>query len=301
MNNSICAVVVSFNEPLRLKECIRSLSGQTDKIIIVDNGSVRGLDDVSASLGFSGELHVIRNGRNVGLAAALNQGIRYSLDNAFKWTLLLDQDSSLTENMVPELLKSYAMLDPSERESTAAIVPVVIDRNFGEILPSVIMGGFINKKVRKPPRDVFVHFHITSGSLIRNEVFARTGLMNELLFIDYIDFDFCFRMLEANYRILLSTNAQLSHSLGERKGGMMLGLRQHASQRVYYQTRNRLFTIFKYGRKYRSFLFAESLRCVGKFFKIILLESHKKEKIRMYGKGIRDFIRDYEKLSACSR
>jgi rhamnosyltransferase len=68
--------------------------------------------------------------------------------------------------------------------------------------------------------------------------------------------------------------------------------REHAPLRVYYQTRNRLFTVRKYGRAYPSFMYAESFRFISKFAKIVLLESDKAEKLREYVRGIKDFMRD---------
>jgi hypothetical protein len=49
--------------------------------------------------------------------------------------------------------------------------------------------------------------------------------------------------------------------------------------------------MWKYGRKHRSFLYAEAFRFFNKLLKIILLESSKREKLRMYALGIIDFMR----------
>jgi rhamnosyltransferase len=296
MRNSISAVVVSFDDPLRLKECVQSLFNQVDMIVIVDNGNGCGLDEIAALPICFGKIHLIRNKHNRGLAAALNQGIRYSLDNAYTWTLLLDQDSVASEDMTLKMIRSYENLDDKTRKETAVLVPTVFDRKFREMLPSIIMTNFLNSKLRKPTHDSFVHFHITSGSLIKNETLPDIGLMNEYFFIDYIDFDYCFRVLNKGYKILLSRDALLSHALGARTQRLGLYFREHDAGRIYYQTRNRLFVLLKYGKKYKSFLYSETFRSIGKLFKIIVLESQKRQKLRMYFRGIRDLVREYDKL-----
>ncbi len=292
----VCAVVVSYHSPEKVITCINSLSDQVDEIIVIDNSTDRGLNDAINALNYPDNVSFVFNGVNRGLAAALNQGLRYSLDNKYEWTLFLDQDSILSENMVSEMMNSYENLDGKAKEETAVVVSMVLDRDFKEVLPAVITTRFLNRKLRNPAHDSFVHFHITSGSMIRNEVIKDVGWMNEYLFIDYIDFDYCFRILDKNYKILLSKNALLYHSLAEKKQKLFFHFREHSNIRVYYQTRNRLFALFKYGRKYRSFLYAESFRFISKLFKIIIIESDKGKKLNMYFKGVTDFLREYKKI-----
>ena len=294
----ICAVIVSYNSPESVISCIDSLLDRVAEIIVVDNSANPDVTSIFSALSYHEKVSFIFHEKNRGLAAALNHGIRFALDNAYAWTLLLDQDSVASENMIPEMIRSYENLDDAAREKTAVVVPEVFDRNFEEMLPSVVTTNFLNRKIKNPAHDSFVHLHITSGSLIKNNVLPVTGLMDEHFFIDYVDFDFCFRVLNKGYKILLSKKAVLYHSLADRKQKLGLQFREHNAARVYYQTRNRLFAMSRYGKKYRSFFYSESCRLIGKLFKIIILESDKREKLKMYFKGLRDFTREYEKFDA---
>lgn len=296
VRRGICAVIVSYNSPGNVISCIDASADQVDRVIVVDNSVESSTKDTLLKRAYSDKIHFIFNGINKGLAAALNQGLQYSLDTNYRWTLLLDQDSVPAEDMVREMIGSHKNLDDKTKEETAIVVPVVFDRNFRNVLPSVVTTNFLNRKIKNPPHDSFVHFHITSGSLIKNEVLSNIGLMNERFFIDYVDFDYCFRVLNKGYKILLSRNAVLSHSLAERKQKLGFQFREHNAGRVYYQTRNRLFAMIWYGNKYRSFLYSQISRSIGKLFKIIFLESDKREKLRMYFKGIKDFVREYHML-----
>ncbi len=293
----VCAVIVSYNSSESVISCIDSSLSQVDKIIVIDNGSNPDVKDNLHRVSYPDKVVFIFNENNVGLAAALNQGLQYSLHGNYRWTLLLDQDSVPSENMVFEMIRSHESLDNEMKEKMAVVVPTVFDRNFEKMLPSVITTNFLNRKITNPDRDLFVHWHITSGSLIRNAVLPKIGPMNERFFIDYIDFDYCFRVLAGGYKILLSKNALLFHSLATRKQRLGFHFREHNAGRVYYQTRNRLFASLKYGMKYRSFFYSEICRSIGKLFKIIVLESDKRKKLKMYFKGIKDVIREYDKLN----
>lgn len=293
MNKSICAVIVSFNSPAKLKNCIHSSLHQVDKIIVIDNTADSNIKNIIGNLTSSEKVSFIFNEANKGLGFALNQGIKYSLAHHYSWTLLLDQDSILSENMVYEMISSFENLENQLKEETALIVPVIYDRNFKREIPAIITTNLFNKKITDHRSDVFVHFQITSGSLIRNEAIKNIGLMNEYFFIDFIDFDYCFRVLSKNYKILQSRNALLYHALGERRRKLFFHLREHYDPlRIYYQVRNRLLTVVKYGKKQRSFLYSEGCRVIAKLLKILLFESGKKAKIKMYFKGIRDFIKE---------
>lgn len=289
-NQEVCVVIISYDSPENVVACVNSAISQVDKIVVIDNSPDSASGNVFKSVIASDRISFTYNETNKGLGCALNQGIRYSLANGFEWTLLLDQDSLLSDTMVSEMLTSYNNLPGDTGKEVAIVIPKVYDLNFRKILPPILTTRCVNKKIKKPNRDTFVHFQITSGMLIRNKVFEDVGMMNEYFFIDYIDFDYCFRVLDKGYKILLSKNALLYHRLAEKKKMLFFSFREHQPLRVYYQTRNRLFTLFEYGKNYRSFLYSESLRLVCKFLKILLLESNKKEKIRMYFHGVKDFV-----------
>lgn len=288
--NKICAVIVSYNSPPNVTACINSSLDQADKIVVVDNSSDIHLKNSMRDMKYSDKVSFIFNETNKGLAYALNQGLQYSAANKYEWTLLLDQDSLLSNNMVDEMVSSYGNLSDDIKKEVATIIPVIYDVNFKKALPPIVTTNFLNKKIKNPEEDTFIHFQITSGTLVKNEAVKYIGLMNEYFFIDFIDFDFCFRVLNEGYKMMLSRNALLYHKLAEEKHKLFFHFREHQPSRVYYQTRNRLFTLFIYGKRYRSFFYSESCRFICKFLKILILESNKKEKIKMYKDGIRDFI-----------
>ena len=83
--------IVTYNPDIsQLKSTIRKIPDDGFCCIIVDNSSgnlcsIRQLLD--------GNVHMIENPNNYGIAKALNQIMEYGKDLGYEWVLLLDQDS----------------------------------------------------------------------------------------------------------------------------------------------------------------------------------------------------------------
>lgn len=279
----ISAVIVSYNDYDALNNCINSIDEQVNNIIVVDN-STNGKEFFSDK-----KVTHINNQTNIGLAKALNMGINKALDIGSDWVLLLDQDSVVDKGMIKNMLISYD--ESNDKKSIAEIVPTIYDNNLNKYIPSLLYNKFSIKKIFTPDEDSFVDFQITSGSLIKRDVLENIGLMDDTLFIDYIDFDFCFRVKKQGYKILLSSKALLNHSLGEKNKMFFLEFREHNPIRVYYQMRNRMIIIKRFRKEFPFFMLNEFRRMILKLFKIILLESNKKMKLVNYFKGFGDSFR----------
>jgi rhamnosyltransferase len=73
------------------------------------------------------------------------------------------------------------------------------------------------------------------------------------LFVDAVDLEYCFRVRGCGYRVLSSTKALMTHSLGAYKAVTVLGVRlstsQHSPLRRYYSVRNSLVVVRRYWRR----------------------------------------------------
>ncbi len=58
---------------------------------------------------------VIRNKRNLGIAAALNQGVQWAKEQGYAWVLTLDQDSVVMPDIVETLSKVYEEFPQKEK------------------------------------------------------------------------------------------------------------------------------------------------------------------------------------------
>src|ERR1700758_3890276 len=100
----VCAVIVTYHPSPRMLENFRTAACQVDGMVIVDNGSnadeVDRLRDASHQLGFQ----LIENRENLGIAEALNQGVRAAKAQGYPWVILFDQDSRINRGFVEQMV-----------------------------------------------------------------------------------------------------------------------------------------------------------------------------------------------------
>ncbi|QTA88469.1 glycosyltransferase family 2 protein [Desulfonema magnum] len=285
MKDNVTAIIIAYNDFSALYRCIETIYSQADRIFIVDNSTN---NDRYAYRDPDKKIDYFKNKTNIGLANALNIGINKALEIKNDWILLLDQDAVSDENMVSNMIRSYNR--SADKNLIAQVVPVVYDKNSDNYLPSLIYNKFSLKKIFTPKKDAFVDFQITSGTLVKKNIFSKIGFMDGELFIDYIDFDFCFRLREKGYKILLSHNALLRHSLGKKSKNLFFEFTEHNSMRVFYQIRNRLIIMKRFRKRFPFFCISETKNLLVTLLKIILAENNKIEKIINYFKGLYTFI-----------
>jgi rhamnosyltransferase len=278
MKPSIIAVVVAYNDYESLTKTIESIYEQVASVIVIDNSDREMLCEI-----YPKPIVYLKNETNIGLAKALNQGIQKALGLKCDWVLLLDQDSLARVNMIEKMLAS---LESYPYEKIAQIAPLIYNHSSKNYFPSYSYHGLRIQKIFKPSQDSWIDFHITSGTLISKEAFEKVGLMDEDFFIDYIDYDYCFRIKEKGYKTLLCSDTLLEHTLGTQNRKIGINFIEHAPWRIYYQNRNRIIVMRRYGSMVRAFVMAESLRILLKFAKILLLETDKNKKIKYFVKGL---------------
>ena len=76
----VCAVVVTFFPDAGFPERLEKIATQVSRVVVVDNGtSGRSSLNLDMALGIREGITCIRNRENIGVAAALNQGVRAAL------------------------------------------------------------------------------------------------------------------------------------------------------------------------------------------------------------------------------
>ncbi|MFZ1382851.1 MAG: glycosyltransferase family 2 protein [Scrofimicrobium sp.] len=270
MDSLVSAVVVTFNpDPVELMRLLAALRPQVDSAIIVDNGSGNQVE--VHDLAKEHDATFIGCDQNIGIAAAQNLGIEQARQAGAKYVLLSDQDSVPAPDMVQQLLACFS--DPPLPESPgplkllpaasdevmrqfpstavdgplAAVGPVPSDGRGdgtgGDLVYSFSKWRAVRERTPAPGEVLPVPFVLASGCLIPMTVLDDVGPMNEGLFIDHVDLAWCLRAIQKGYRILVSGDAHIYHSLGDEVAhvpGRKRAVHLHSPIRNYYMMRNTL-------------------------------------------------------------
>ena len=277
----VAAILGSYNPESNLFDSINLLLNQVEKVIIVDNGSKEKYVKYIKSIN-EDKIEIILNKENLGVATALNIGVRKALENGYEWILTMDQDSKASPDMVKKMFNVYNSINREERKDILSIFPNFVDERIQSIEENSNMNSY-----------EYVDADITSGNLLRKEVFEKVGFFDDSLFIDLVDTDFCMRLNEKGIKMIKIRDAVLYHSLGESKTikGILgsFNTSNHSALRRYYMTRNRFYIWEKY-KGLNSFTLNRDKKLFKKeFVKIILGEKDKVNKIKMVLRGYKDY------------
>ena len=295
IGSTVAAVVVIFNPDDRFKKLLLSVIEQVDKIWIINNQPNFDVDKfiTNGQVECEDKTTVIENKQNIGLAAAQNQGIKLALADGLDWVLLLDQDSILNKSFVKNMLHAARIYD--NEGHIGFLTPRHESDDGSPSVPTYSKGLFLKPKryhMNLTEIDDSLLFGMASGSFIPNKRFKEIGLMREDFWIDYIDYEFSFRVRKQGYKILGVGGARLNHRLGITQQIKVLGktfsYQVHPAFRRYTIYRNRVKVIKEYSMLFPDFLIFEILSIAKDLLKLVLLEDQKFTKLRSIIIGIVD-------------
>lgn len=258
----ISAGIVLYEPELkRLLENVTAIIRQVDTVIIVDNASSN-IKEVKEVLSRFSNILFLENAQNEGIAVALNQILDISMQIGMDWTLTLDQDSVVCENFI-DVSRNYFDL-----ENVAIITPNILDRND------------FNQELLDTNENRYVDECITSGSLMNLKFYNSVGKFDEKMFIDYVDFEYCYRVIKAGFKIFKNTNAILLHQLGNGEVKHIFSKKfivaNHNCSRYYYMGKNCIYIMRKHNT-YRRMLYVI-------FRESFLLLAYEKRKLKKFEK-----------------
>lgn len=243
----VCAVVVTYNpEPGILVQTMQSLLPQVNHLILVDNsGSGQGREGLVVVMRiFSGSDNITYEllGENRGIAYAQNFGINLAIKNGYNFAILSDQDTIYPSKCLDTLLRTAFTLKEKEIRF-AAIAPAHLNSHNPEVAPFFLgFGKFWLERISATSGFYNVSAVISSGQMIDLACIGDVGLMDERLFIDWVDFEWCWRAIACGYSIIGTFDSVLEHQLGDgvvKVGDRSFGIR--TSVRNYFIARNGLY------------------------------------------------------------
>ena len=229
---------------------------------------------------------MINNKKNLGLAKALNIGIKFAKKIGLKMVALFDQDTYLKNNYSKIMLKNINSF------KTIYKIGLYNSRYFNKItsrygsLIKFKLLRLIREKPVKSNQSTFVEYAITSGSFIPLKVLNDVGLMKEKLFIDYIDIEWCLRAKKKNYKVLIFKNTEILQSLGSCKINLFGNVYPiHSPSRMYYNFRNSII-LYKLNYINLNWKTIDSLRNIFRMLFYILFTNDRLTYLKYISKGV---------------
>lgn len=273
--NMISSIIVLYNPDVALlTRNITSIGPQVDFIILIDNGSetfrLSQLDFSENKLDKNKILYY-RYEKNMGIAFALNRGVEISKKQKCEWTITLDQDSIVPRNIISEYRKVV------KSESNCGIVTCKINFN--------------DTRTDNVSNEIFeVSRAITSASFVNIAACYKVGGFDEAMFIDGVDYEYCYRLKMNGYKIIRTGKVTLDHELGDMKVKSFLwkkvSVENHNAFRVYYISRNYIYCKRKYAHYYSwGTCMSNEVKLL---LKVFFYENEKIKKIKRMTVGIHD-------------
>ena len=228
----ITALVTTYNPNISSLENIMSYAYSVDRIIICDN-SAESNEELFLSIPKCIYKH---NYYNMGISVAFNKELK---DASYAWKedeyiIFFDQDSKVEKKHVENLVEIYNKLE--KKYKIGCLGPVyynIVSQN-----TECILGKKITDSVFETPAI------ITSSMLCQFGILKKIDFFNEKIFLDFADWDLCWRLKANDFRVFTTNSVRLIHSVGE--SGAKFGpinVRKWSAIRTYYQVRDGKFLL----------------------------------------------------------
>lgn len=228
MVTNLAVVIVLFQPSKQDIANIREIS----KIcfsVAVDNSIEESIDSESV-----GNLHYIYIGNNVGIAEAQNIGINYIIARGgIDYIVFLDQDSRIEDGYLRIIKDTYIKIKSFE-PNLAILGPTAINARSQEEYKSIFHPKKTINNIFIPLREI-----ISSGSCVSVDVLKKVGANLPWLFIDYVDFEWCWRANSMGYVCGTTPCVHIQHSVGQKEyyiGSYIIII--SSPIRYFYQGRN---------------------------------------------------------------
>lgn len=278
-DNGVCAVIVTFRPRPEDLGNLANLRPQVQDLVVVDNGSPEEKLDPLRAMSRELNFTLIENGENLGIAAALNIGVRCAQMRGCKWVALFDQDSMVTDGFIAQMLADFELY--ARQRNILLLVPRYRDPVSGA------------ERVCGLDEDGGPFVTITSGSLLPISAFEKCGYFKEELFIYTVDDEYSLRLRSNGYSIGLSPHAVLLHVSGVPSyyklfGKQWFGTTNYRPGVRYYISRNRVWMSLMYGSRYPRWVRGALRASLIDLCKLAVAEDYRWAKIKMVFLGFRD-------------
>lgn len=241
----VISVILNTNRRVETLECLDSLqhnSYRNQKIIVLDNHSTDG--SVAAIRQSHPDVQIVELTENLGYAGNNNVGIEAAVQQGADWIFVLNEDIVLHEDCIHSLVT----LGQSD-EKIGVVGPLVYHHDEPDYIQSA--GGMLrtnwdtwhiaqNEKDMgqvTAPRDV--DFISGCAIMVRRDVVKCVGGIDERFFYYKEETEWCFRIRQDGWRIVVTPQAKIWHK------GVQRDYHPNPSL-MYYKTRNWFLFLLKH-------------------------------------------------------
>ena len=283
----VIALVTLFHPTQDHARHIAEYARQCDMVFLCDNS---GTDNRALFVGI-GNCRYIQNADNFGLSRAFNIALS---PKTFSWqlddfVLFFDQDSWILPGHVEKLVDEYQKLVVSGI-ALGALGPIFLNDSTGRVDIPRLWTCMTSEAFSCDAL-------ITSSMLTTYANLRRGSFWNEDIFLDYADWDLCWRLRSVGLKILMTNVTVLQHvsGIGEVHFGSLRVL-DEAPVRRYYQVRDFLKLLRK---TYRPRRWRHAISFIKKLIlQTFLLDKRWERSLYTYW-GFVDFLsRSHGKLKA---
>jgi GT2 family glycosyltransferase len=236
-------VTVTFNAADFLQpfmDCCLAQTHQDFELLVIDNDSSDNTLEVLSSVKDS-RVKLIQNERNIGYAAACNQGVRYFLERGASDVLLINNDTEFS----PDLFESLQVLRAGH--DADAITPRISHAENTSInwyaggrftFWKGFQGEHLGEGRQHDPSDTQPRWTpVAPGCCVMFpcSTFERIGFFDENYFVYFEDTDYFLRMQRAGLRLLYAPGVSIAHKISLSTGGPQsdFSIRYYQRNQIY--------------------------------------------------------------------
>lgn len=250
-------ILLNFNSYQDTFECVESIlnSNESDyHIYVVDNASQDdSLTRLNNNFQEENKVSFLTSKENLGFSGGCNVGINEALKQGFKYVLLLNNDTIVTDSFLSE------MLSIAKKDTKVGIVggKTLFNDDRKSIWDA---GGYICQKTYRGIRRRENYTEINEVNevgfitcclaLVKAEVFHKIGLLPEAYFFGSEEWEFSLRAQRAGFKLMYTPKSIIYHKVGRSH--------DHTSAKMLYNTyRNRILFVKRNYSKviYNSFMY----------------------------------------------
>jgi N-acetylglucosaminyl-diphospho-decaprenol L-rhamnosyltransferase len=232
----VSVITVTHHSEGVIGQCLASL-GRSAEIIVVDNASEDATRDIVR--GDCPAARLIHNPVGLGYGNGLNCGLRVA---EREFALVMNPDAFIGPGAIEQLVAA------ADRYPDAAVFAPTFRDGDGKVVRSHDVDLFrrdtftFGPNYREPDGDLCADYIAAAVLLVRREAFAALGFFDPNIFLYYEDDDFCMRMRQAGWGLVLVSGAYVVH-IGGASGRPS---RQAVWEKFWHMAWSRLYLERKY-------------------------------------------------------